>query len=246
MGPTKVRDVVMPPGPWSITGLLPVGLVSRTCLGNLYWDIVDKRPNQRSWDFDSERSVPRFRTLRLSQLGTLLRGVTQWTLRKNSISGACTGIVLFCVYLLLLPNNHNHSYGSEQRHVWKLRALRCLKTPVLLPQSTKAHAELRLLYQSVYQSPCWPSVTREYQLKAGAQPWVRGICGVCLPWKFQNKFDICRIFQRIEMNFYILIMKIFYSNSENFQNCCVWLRFDFVSCLSCEEESLHNLSKRQQ
>jgi len=181
MGPTKVRDVVMPPGPWSITGLLPVGLVSRTCLGNLYWDIVDKRPNQRSWDFDSERSVPRFRTLRLSQLGTLLRGVTQWTLRKNSISGACTGIVLFCVYLLLLPNNHNHSYGSEQRHVWKLRALRCLKTPVLLPQSTKAHAELRLLYQSVYQSPCWPSVTREYQLKAGAQPWVRGICGVCLP-----------------------------------------------------------------
>jgi len=36
----------------------------------------------------------------------------------------------------------------------KLTALRCLKAPDLSSQSDKIHAKLRLLYQSVYQSPC--------------------------------------------------------------------------------------------
>jgi len=48
------------------------------------------------------------------------------------------------------------------------------------------------------------------------------------------------------MKFYILIMKILYSNFENFQKCSVFVRFYFVSCLSSEEEGLHGLSKRQQ
>jgi len=48
------------------------------------------------------------------------------------------------------------------------------------------------------------------------------------------------------MKFHILIMKILYSNPENFQKCSVRLHFDFVYCLFSEEESLHGLSKRQQ
>jgi len=35
-----------------------------------------------------------------------------------------------------------------------MAALRCLKAPVSSTQSNKIHAELRLLYQSVYQSLC--------------------------------------------------------------------------------------------
>jgi len=41
-----------------------------------------------------------------------------------------------------------------------MTALGSLKDPVLWSLNDKAHAELRLLQQSVYQSPC--SVTREY------------------------------------------------------------------------------------
>jgi len=48
-----------------------------------------------------------------------------------------------------------------------------------------------------------------------------------------SNFDICRNFQRIKMKFYILIMKILYSNSATFQKCSVCARFD-VSCLSSE------------
>jgi len=43
------------------------------------------------------------------------------------------------------------------------------------------------------------------------------------------------------MKYHILIIKIFYSNSENFWKCSVCVRFDFVSCLSSEEESLRTL-----
>jgi len=43
--------------------------------------------------------------------------------------------------------------------------------------------------------------------------------------------------------FFILL---FMYHSDNFQKCGVYVRFDFASCLSSEEESLHTLSKRQQ
>ena len=54
-----------------------------------------------------------------------------------------------------LPKIHDRGWGSEQKSIWKLTALRFLKvkTFVLRPQSDKAHAELRFLYQSVYQPP---------------------------------------------------------------------------------------------
>ena len=43
-----------------------------------------------------------------------------------------------------------------------------------------------------------------------------------------RNFDICRNFQRIKMKLSILIMKILYSNSENFRNAvcvCVFILF---------------------
>jgi len=42
-----------------------------------------------------------------------------------------------------------------------------LKAPVLTPESDKTHAELRLLYQSLYQSPC-SAFIRENQSKTKA------------------------------------------------------------------------------
>jgi len=39
---------------------------------------------------------------------------------------------------------------------------------------------------------------------------------------------------------------LFVYHSENFQKCSVCARFEFVTCLSSEEESLHTPSKRQQ
>jgi len=81
-----------------------------------------------------------------------------------------------------------------------------------------------------------------FKFQTGAQPGGE----FSPPQKFQNSnFDIFRNFQRIKINFYILIMKILFSNSEIFRNA-VCVRFGFVSNLSSEEESLHRLSKRQQ
>jgi len=51
----------------------------------------------------------------------------------------------------------------------------------------------------------------------GVQP-SGGIVGIIHPENFKtlhSNFDICRNFQRINMKCYILIMKILYSNSEN-------------------------------
>jgi len=43
---------------------------------------------------------------------------------------------------------------GEDRNKDRLTALQCLNAPVVPPQIDKAHAKSRLLYQSVYQSPC--------------------------------------------------------------------------------------------
>jgi len=50
----------------------------------------------------------------------------------------------------------------------------------------------------------------------------------------------------MKVKFYILIMKIVYSNYKNIQKCSVCQRFDFIFCLSSEEKRLHWISKRQQ
>jgi len=59
-----------------------------------------------------------------------------------------------------------------------------------------------------------------------------------------SNFDILRNFQRIKMKAFFILLFVYYS--EKFRKCCVCVSFDFVSCLSSEEESLHTLSKRQQ
>jgi len=74
----------------------------------------------------------------------------------------------------------------------------------------------------------WPS-TRSYGIRnhGGGFPPPENLKTL------HSNFDICRNFQRIKMKFYILIMKILYSNSATFQKCSVCARFD-VSCLSSE------------
>ena len=47
-GPSKVGDVAMPPGPWTTSVPLSVGVASRTCLTNLSCGILDTWPNRRS------------------------------------------------------------------------------------------------------------------------------------------------------------------------------------------------------
>ena len=64
---------------------------------------------------------------------------------QNPITATCTWTVFFQSF----PEIHNHRWRSEQKLISKLTALRCLKAPVLWPQSDKAHAELRLLHQSL-------------------------------------------------------------------------------------------------
>jgi len=88
------------------------------------------------------------------------------------------------------------------------------------------------------------------ELNHNRSPWMldpdRGVCqarnwGICPSENLKtllSNFDICRQFQRIKMKFYILIVKIFRN--------AVCVRFDFVSCLSSEEDNLHRLSQRQQ
>jgi len=53
-----------------------------------------------------------------------------------------------------------------------------------------------------------------------------------------NTYDICRKLQRTKMKFHILIIKILYSDDEDFHKCSVRVRFHIVSYLSSGEESL--------
>jgi len=53
----------------------------------------------------------------------------------------------------------------KQKLIEKLNALRCLKAPVLPPQSDKAHAELRCFANPCINLLVRPSVTREYHPK---------------------------------------------------------------------------------
>jgi len=52
------------------------------------------------------------------------------------------------------PKIHDNRWRSEQKPIYKMKVLRYLKAPVSSPRSNNAHAELRLLFQSVYQSFC--------------------------------------------------------------------------------------------
>jgi len=62
---------------WATVGRFPLGVTSRTCLANLSWDILDTWPNQHSRDFSIRRRGSSFRALRILELRTLSRSVTQ-------------------------------------------------------------------------------------------------------------------------------------------------------------------------
>ena len=89
--PSKVGDVVTPPGPWTTCGPLSRGCIrSRTFLANVSCDILHTWPNQRTRNLSIRwKSSSAFRALWISPLRTLQRSVTLW-IRANHISAACT------------------------------------------------------------------------------------------------------------------------------------------------------------
>jgi len=101
-----------------------------------------------------------------------IRYYSKFKLRKHYCLGPSVTAWLFAKILSLCrlhliaffqPLVTGHRWGSDQRPIKKQTALRCLKAVTLSPQSDKAQAELRLLYQSVNQ-PAYSS-TREYHPK---------------------------------------------------------------------------------
>ena len=141
-------------------GHFPLGLASGNRLTNLYWDIMFTWPKHFSSETPHaslQRSGLTFWALRIPQLRILWRSVTAWTLRKDPTSAASE------IALSVITQDSCPCVRIGPKTDIKLTALRCLKVSVLWPQSHKAHAQLRLLYQTVYQSPCYTvSVTREY------------------------------------------------------------------------------------
>jgi len=67
-----------------------VGVACMTRIANLSWGILVTWPHNRSWDLWIRKSGSTFKVLRISLLSTSSRSVTQWDLRKNLISAACT------------------------------------------------------------------------------------------------------------------------------------------------------------
>ena len=140
---------------WSIVDLWAVflmGIASRTCLADLAWDILFTWTNWRfSVGYSEERCLH-------------IQGVTNFT--AAHFAANCHVIYssqkshLSRLYFRQHPFSHirhkihDHRWGSEQIPIQKLTALQCKTAPALWPLYEKAHAELHLLYQPVYQSPC--------------------------------------------------------------------------------------------
>jgi len=96
-GPSKVGDVVTPPGPWTTLGRFPVGVASRTCLARDIWT----PGRQTSWDLSIRRSGFSFRVLRISDLCTLSR---HELFAKKTFLPLVLGKALF----QSLPKIHDH------------------------------------------------------------------------------------------------------------------------------------------
>ena len=94
-GPGKVKDAITPPDPWMTSGLLSMGVASRTCFTKLSWDILDTCLNQHSWDLSIRKSGWTWTAWRISQLCTFSPSVTLRTLHNNPISTACTWDLFF-------------------------------------------------------------------------------------------------------------------------------------------------------
>ena len=83
------------------------------------------------------------------QICALCHEVSHWELYANIPS-----LPFFLSQYSLNRHLRFMTTGEEQRPIWKLTAFRSLKAPVSQRRSNKTHAELHLLYQSVYQSLC--------------------------------------------------------------------------------------------
>ena len=89
--PSEAGDVIMPPGPWWTSGQLSRGCSQQNLPCQSSWDIIVTRWKHRHWDLSiRKRNWSIFRVLGNSELRTLSRSVTPWTLRKNPICAACT------------------------------------------------------------------------------------------------------------------------------------------------------------
>ena len=75
------------------------------------------------------------------------------SIRELSAKYPSLPLVLDIALVQPLSNIHNQSEDLN-KDFWKLTALRCFKAPVVYLESDNDHAELRLLYQFMHQSPC--------------------------------------------------------------------------------------------
>jgi len=136
----------------------PVGVGGRTCLANRYWDTLVTCPIHHSWDFSiQKRRSSTFRALWISQLRTYREVSHREQLAKILFLTLVLEITLF----QSLPKIHDHRWESEQ----KLTALRCLKAPVLWPQSDKLTQNCVCFINPCINLLVPPSVTREYHTK---------------------------------------------------------------------------------
>ena len=88
-----------PPGNWTTSG--PLQAIPRQSFVGRSGHMAD----QSSWNLSIWRSGSTFRAVRISRLRSLSRSVTPWTLRKSSISAACTWDNIFHS----IPNSHDHT-----------------------------------------------------------------------------------------------------------------------------------------
>ena len=129
-GPSKVGDVVTPPGPWTTSGplsrgctLQPEGLCSPFFAGT-FW--TPGRTNiAGSLDSEKWHDVPGFTDFRPVLFVTKCH-----TENSLQLSHLCP---LFFWQNSFSRFFHDHRWGSEQRPIYKLAALQCLKAPVLSP-----------------------------------------------------------------------------------------------------------------
>ena len=172
-------------------GRFPVGVVSRSCLANLLWDVLVTWPKQRSWDLSIRRSDSTVRAVRMLQLRPWSRSVTLWIFRKNPICVVCTWDRIFSVITqdscpLTIGEDRNKDRCKNWRLCggWKLpfcdhRAIRLTMSRVC---STNPHINLLVPF----------SVTREYRYHWQLPTYKKWISGLNLLKVNQNE----TLFQR--------------------------------------------------
>ena len=143
VGSTRRRGQARPemyftsPGPWPASGSYFYDVANMTRLINL-WGTIVKRLNRCGWDIFI-RSSSTFNDLRISQLSTPPRTSGNKFFTKI----VSPSLALKIAYVKSLPNFHDHRWRSEQRPIRKLKAMRCLRTPVLWPWNDQAQICVR-------------------------------------------------------------------------------------------------------